>query len=100
MPAGLQIAQTGHALVQICLDHPAEVAAWNRDSNNLVVLQVPTEAHLDWYAKVADMDGLTYSAFTEPDMAAETTAIAFAPDTRVGRMFSNLPLAGKELATQ
>lgn len=98
LPPGLQIAQAGHAVAQICIDHRSVTSRWNSESNNLVVLAVDDEPALLEHASRAGERGLVVSLFREPDLHGEATAMAVAPSEVAARLFSSLPLAGREVA--
>ena len=92
---GLQLAQTGHALVDICLRNPDLVRGWWRDSNNLVVLAVESEVQLLSFDTAFAALGVERSLFAEPDLGNEFTALAAAPGPWVAELVSCLPLAGE-----
>ena len=75
---------------------PAEVQRWREESNSIIVLSVKNEKELfELNNTVLEDFSFTYP-FYEPDFCYELTAIAVEPcneDNR--RMFSSLPLAGK-----
>lgn len=94
----MQLAQACHAVSQLCLSHPDPCIDWFDLSNNLVVLQVPDEPRLMAWRDVALTLGTTFTAFYEPDLGDEMTAIAVAPHPQAARALSFLPLAGKAMA--
>lgn len=73
---GQQIAQTGHAVAEFCVQRPVEARAWNAGSNTIVCLSVPSETHLrlarDWFEEYTALE-----EFYEPDFAHELTGLAF-----------------------
>lgn len=93
---GLQAAQTAHAAFQFACEHSDVTAKWHRDSSYLIVLGVPDEETLTDYARLVEQAGVPCSLFREPDIGDEATALAVAP-SELWRMFSDLPLLGKEL---
>ena len=89
LPAGLQVAQACHALRQFVAEHPETDRAWFEGSNNLVVLQVPSEGALLALAERAH--GVPASVFREPDLGDQATAIAIGPAGSA--LVAQLPLA-------
>lgn len=89
LPAGLQVAQACHALRQFVAEHPEVDKAWFEGSNNLVVLQVPSEGDLTTLASRAHE--VPTSVFREPDMGDQVTAIALGPTGSA--LVAQLPLA-------
>jgi peptidyl-tRNA hydrolase len=94
---GLQAAQACHALREFAKHHEALEAQWFRDSNNIVILQVPSEDHLLALTSQAEAEGIPYAEFHEPDLEDEATAIALGPTG--ARLVSQLPLALREKPT-
>ena len=86
LPKSYQAVQAGHAVAQWLLDHPEQ--DWN--NHTLIYLGVPNEAELqEAYDDFLDFSDYKVSAFYEPDIGNQMTAIAvYAKDTE----FSNLPL--------
>lgn len=80
LPAGLRVAQVGHALIAWVLAHGAP-------PDNLVVLSVPDEAAL--LSAVERCPGRS-EVFREPDLGGEATAVAVGPES--WRELSSLPL--------
>ena len=96
LAAGLQLAQTGHALVAFQHEHGPVYDEWYRTSNNLVVLSAPNKEELAKLAYDLTCRGIRVAMFREPDLGDELTAIACEP--AAGRLLSNLPLAGRQAA--
>jgi len=76
--------------------HPAIAQHWYRNSNNLVVLQVPNEECLLALAERAQEAGIAHSVFREPDYDETATAVALEPAGR--RLVSTLPLLLRQQA--
>ena len=93
---GLQIAQSGHALVAFQHEHASTYEEWHRSSNNLVCLSVKGKGELAKLAYDLTCRGVEVSLFREPDLGDEPTAIAVAPSG--GKMLSTLPLALRQAA--
>jgi peptidyl-tRNA hydrolase len=88
---GLRAAQIGHALVEWCLAHPEEAKLWHKESNNLVLLEVPDEhALLALLAQVRKAQ-FRVASFREPDLDGQMTAFVVEPLAE--RTLSSLPLA-------
>jgi peptidyl-tRNA hydrolase len=88
---GLQIAQSGHALVAFQHEHAAVYEQWHRESNNLVCLAAASKEELAKLAYDLHNKAVPVALFREPDLGDELTAIAVGPAG--GRALSNLPLA-------
>lgn len=87
MAPAYQAVQGGHAVAQFLIDHPAH--AWKNET--LVYVNVPDEEHLQMWVKKLSVRGISLSAFNEPDLGGQLTAIATSgPD----RLFSKLKLMG------
>jgi len=95
---GAQLAQACHALRAFTATHPAVDAEWYRDSNNLVVLQVPDEPALAALTERAHAAAVPHAVFREFDFGNEATALALAPSG--ARLVSQLPLALRALVTE
>lgn len=95
---GQQIAQAVHAAFDFTSKHPELTLTWNRDSNYLVVCQVPDEAALVALTDRAKHAGLRCHLVAEPDYDGEVTALVIEPGERTSKLCASLPLAGKELA--
>lgn len=89
---GLQAAQMAHAAIQyVC--HYGAALAWFRDSNNLVLLQVPDEACLrELVERVKQkVPACPIAPFQEPDLDWQLTATAFGDEAK--KLLGSLPLA-------
>lgn len=71
---------------------------WYVQSTFLVLLQVPDEQELVWLHNRLVAADCTVTAWREPDMGNEYTAIAVAPSEAARRMLSQLPLLLREPA--
>lgn len=96
IPPGLMLAQSCHALRAFVAEHPEIDRKWFAESNNIVVLETPTEAALLALADSLRSGGIATSVFTEPDLDDEVTAAAFGPSASA--LLANLPLALREAA--
>ena len=84
--------QSAHAAIEFQHEHREIATKWNTESNYLVFLSVPDEQSLLKLLKKAQMRGLTYSVFKEPDIGNQVTAITLEPSERARKLCSNLPL--------
>jgi peptidyl-tRNA hydrolase len=84
--------QSCHAAIQFCHDHPSEETEWFKTSNHLVILGVDDELALTELYRRAEWDNLKVSAFREPDLGDQLTAIALEPGKRSSRFCRRLPL--------
>lgn len=94
LPAGLQKAQIGHAAIKFMFDYPSIGADWYHGSNNIVILGVEDEQELRQQMARAEAAGISFSAFQEPDLDNEFTAIALEPKAR--RLLRHLPTADRQ----
>jgi peptidyl-tRNA hydrolase len=95
---GLQAAQAAHAAIQFCFEHPDVAKYWTENSNYIGILQVPDESSLISLMNEAETQGIYMSAFREPDLDDEFTAVAFEPCTASRELCQDLPLALVEYA--
>lgn len=72
-------------------EHPDIAQRWYETSNNLVVLQVPTESCLKHLANRALDTEVPYVVNEEPDYENAVTSVALGPAGR--KLVSNFPLA-------
>jgi peptidyl-tRNA hydrolase len=98
LSVGEQLAQTNHASSQFAYENPLEFREWVEKSNYIVILSTENETQLQEIKQKLINRGITFSEFIEPDYGNQLTAIAISPyfSDEVGRLFSSLPLAGKE----
>jgi len=97
LPVGLQMAQAVHAAFSFSDEHPRVARTWHRDSQFLVVVNVPDEAHLLALSQTARALGVEVAQWHEPDVNGEATAIALAPVAAAKVLCSSLPLAGRAM---
>lgn len=94
---GYQGVQSQHALRQFTADHPERDAEWFAQSNYLAWLSVADEVELMRLITEAKDRGLRWSAFHEPDVGGQITAIALEPHPETVKLCKGLPLALKEI---
>ena len=95
---GMQLAQSGHALLHLALRRTLQVRGWSSQSNNLVVLAAADETALAHLAGRLIAAGCAVELFREPDLDDELTAVAVLGTDTARRALANLPLAGKIMA--
>lgn len=90
---GYQATQATHAALAFAVEFPELTKAWHDESNYLVVLATENEQELVQYLNEATDRGLRTTAFREPDLGDQLTAIVLEPGVEARRLCSNLPLA-------
>jgi hypothetical protein len=89
--------QAAHAAIQFQHDHPELSYNWYHKSNYLVFLSVKNESDLIHIQSQLRELNVEFSAFTEPDLDDQLTAIAFLSDEKTKTITSGLPLLLKEV---
>lgn len=92
---GYQAVQSCHAMRQFTAEHPDIDFEWFKNSNYLALLSVANEVELMRLITKANDGGFRWSAFREPDIGGEITAIAVEPSAK--NLMEGLPLALKGL---
>lgn len=98
LPTGVQLAQTTHAAIDFCMEHPSIAKQWHKDSNYLVCLNAQNEYHIQNLMRRCEELKIPYTIFIEPDIDNELTAIAIAPTEKTNKITGALPLAMKGTA--
>jgi len=93
---GLQLAQSGHAIVAFQHRYPRIYEDWYTGSNNLVCLSARSKEELARLAYDLTCIGVDVAQFCEPDLGDELTAISVGPAGQ--RYLSHLPLALRQAA--
>lgn len=88
----VRAVQSCHAAIQFCHEHPETESEWFRTSNHLVIVGVDDERALTELYRRAEWGDLKASAFREPDLGDQLTAVALEPTRRSSRLCRNLPL--------
>lgn len=88
--------QPAHALAQFAIEHHSEFVDWQNFHKNLIVLSVEDESSLSKLLLQAQMKNIKVSAFREPDVKDQLTAIALEPSEETYSLTGNLNLALKE----
>jgi peptidyl-tRNA hydrolase len=84
--------QAAHAAIKFQHDHPEIAKEWNNVSQYLVFLTVENEKELYRLLDKIKFYDLKFTAFYEPDIDNQLTAIAIEPCERTKKICSNLPL--------
>jgi hypothetical protein len=87
-----------HAAIQFQYDYPEWAKSWFDNSEYLALLAVNNEKELQDLAFVFKCKDIDYSAFFEPDINNQMTAITVEPSIRAKKICSQLPLALKEFS--
>jgi peptidyl-tRNA hydrolase len=89
------MAQAIHSAFGFADTHPDVTHTWLRDSQFLVVVNVPDEDSLIALAATSTDRGVEHYLWHEPDCHDQATAVALAPSPESMRLCSSLPLAGR-----
>jgi len=92
---GYQAVQSCHAIRQFTAEHPEIDHVWFTRSNYLALLSVNDLDELEDLYYEARRLGLAVSAFREPDIGDQITAIAIEPHPDTQELCRSLPLALK-----
>lgn len=85
-----------HALADFTQQYPLQTKEWAEKSNSLVTLSVKEEVELIKLMDKLSKESIKFSAFKEPDIDHQITAIAIEPCDRARKICSYIPLALKE----
>lgn len=92
---GYQAVQSVHAQGQFCIEHSDTYKRWYTFSNYLALLSVADEKALLKLTDDALSAGARVSAFHEPDIGGNITAIAIEPGEIAKELCKHIPLALK-----
>lgn len=92
---GYQAVQSCHAMRQFTADHPDRDGEWFKSSNYLALVSVADEVELMRLIAAAKDHDLCWSAFREPDIGGQITAIAIEPHPKTVELCHMFPLALK-----
>jgi hypothetical protein len=95
LPNGYQAVQGMHAAINFQHEYPEISKIWFNLSNYLAFLSSPDERGLQALLDKFQKKGLKVSAFYEPDIGNQLTAIALEPGEISRKITSHLPLALK-----
>lgn len=93
MSPGYQAVQSTHALRQFTAEHPERDREWFENSNYLGLLSVANEECLHELVTQAELKGIKYSIFREPDIDNQITAVALEPGNKSKKLCARLKLA-------
>lgn len=96
LSAGYQSVQPAHALAHFAIDYKDVFEVWQTNHKNLIVLSVQDEDALHALWLQAKSMGIKTSAFLEPDIGNEMTAIAMEPSEKTYEITKDLKLALRE----
>lgn len=88
--------QPAHALAQFAIQHQKVFKEWQHNHKNLIVLAVESEDALHQLLTRAQSQQVKVSAFREPDIGNELTAIALEPCEKTYSLTGHLKLALRE----
>lgn len=94
---GQKAVQSTHAAINFVFEHPGRAGPWFRESNYLVQLETKNEQDLLRLIEQCELKNIKYTAFTEPDLDNQITAIAVEPSLATQKLVSSLPLLFKNL---
>ena len=92
----MQLVQSCHAIADFAYDHPDIFKQWKEESNSIITLAVKDEkALMEMYEKYKEITP-HITAFREPDIQDQMTAICMYGTSDIRKMLSNIPLALRE----
>ena len=99
LPFPIAAVQAAHAAVDFQHEHRAEALCWHKTSNYLAVLTAENEESLIGLITKAEIHGIKYTVFREPDLDNRITAVAFNPCNNARKLLSSCPLLTTDLVT-
>ncbi len=87
--------QSCHAAINFVFEHPDRAGPWWKESNYLVQLEVDDKQKLEALLSQARSGNLKVSAFHEPDLDNQLTAIAIEPSELTQLLVKKIPLMFK-----
>lgn len=97
MTSAQQSVQSCHAAIDFVMKHPEVAKDWHTYSNYLGQLSVADTEELEKLMAKADMKGIVYVVFREPDLGDQLTAVCFEPTIETKKLLSSCPLMLKGL---
>ncbi|NJO64460.1 MAG: hypothetical protein HC836_41850 [Richelia sp. RM2_1_2] len=94
--AGYQLVQSVHACADFIFEHFETASKWKFDSNSIITLATKDETSLLKLYESLKAKGATVTAFYEPDIDNQMTAISLMGTPEFRKYLSYLPLALKE----
>src|SRR5258708_2755309 len=90
---GYQVVQTAHAIADFAYDHSDQFRQWKEQSNSIITLSIMDEVSLIALYERLKIKTPYITAFREPDVQDQMTAICVYGTPEIRKMLSNLPLA-------
>lgn len=95
LTAGYQVVQTAHVIADFAHDHPDQFKQWKQNSNSIITLAIKDEQSLiALYERLKEKTPYI-TAFYEPDIQDQMTAICVYGTPEIRKLLSNIPLALK-----
>lgn len=94
LPIGYQSVQSGHAVADWVIKNPQQAQDWHTTSNYLIFLTTKDEDSLIRLCEKAELRGIKFTIFREPDLDNQITSVAFEPSEMTRKLVSSLPLLG------
>jgi len=82
------------------MKNPTDAEKWHHISNSIIVLEAENAESLSDLRDLASERDIPVTAFREPDLGDEITALAFQPSEATRKLLANLPLVGRRLSAQ
>lgn len=89
---GYKAVQSTHAAINFTFEHPSRAGPWFHHSNYLVLLETND---LQKIIQECENQEIVYTAFREPDIGNEVTAVALEPSPKTQKLVAKLPLLFK-----
>lgn len=93
---GAQACQAMHALREFAHKHPVLEREWYEISNHVCFLSVSNELELVALMREANLRGIMWASFQEPDFGMEYTAICLEPSSKSREICAFLTLGLSE----
>jgi hypothetical protein len=90
---GAIVAQSCHAAFSFSKEYPEISNEWQEISNYIGILTARNEVEFSQILEKAASQNIKFSAFKEPDLDNQITAIALEPGSHSKKLCSQLPLA-------
>ena len=93
---GVQTAQSCHAVAEFAYFNHEKFKLWRQKSNYKICLEATNEKSLSKLLLKLQDKNVAVSAFYEPDINNELTAITFVSDPTLDKYTKYFPLVGKK----
>ena len=97
MPAGYQAVQTSHSIADFAIEFPTIFREWHEKSNYIIQLSVNDIVDLQKLINKLELNNIRFTAFYEPDIDNQLTAICIEPTEQARKITSSISLMLKEL---